>query len=307
MRIPGGGWRALPIFLLALAIGGAGPASLALAAGRTSIGVWLVAEQVGAKRTICVGDDVAFRLTVQKRIGVEGSYALRLLAGVNVAASVVGSGGVGHITPANGATQLWTDPPGGAYFTFTADKPGTVILQFVARVNQATFLGIPVSGDSVRTQALVQVEDCKYQISATSHWTVPGPAKIRLMARIVVAGMVEDGGGHYSGTARVQWIASASQVGDCQGTLPPDSQAQVIGQIDGPDAFIVDISYDTATVPLVMDCKGVGGTMQVQITPAPVTLTVLPTGGQLPLAQVLHGPEDTTGSVVVIVKRAKGQ
>ena len=144
---------------------------------------------------------------------------MRRLAGVNVAASVVGSGGVGTISPANSYTSLDSNPIGTTYFAFHAEKPGTVIVQFSARVNEVTFLGIPVSGNTVRTQTLFQVEDCKYQVSVTSRWTVPGVARITLMARITIAGMVEDGGGHYSGTARVQWAVSSRRVGDCEGTL----------------------------------------------------------------------------------------
>ena len=48
----------------------------------------------------------------------------------------------------------------------------------------------------------------------------------------------------------------------------------------GPDEFIVDVSYDTATVSIVVDCSGAGGTMDVQVTPDPVTVTVPTTGGQ---------------------------
>ena len=71
----------------------------------------------------------------------------------------------------------------------------------------------------------------------------------------------------------------------------------------GPDEFIVDVSYDTATVSIVVDCSGAGGTMDVQVTPDPVTVTVPTTGGQQPKAQVIRGPGDTPGSAVVIVRR----
>lgn len=300
-------WRALPILLLALAMGGAGQTSLAQAAGSSSIGIWLQATQVGARRTLCVGDTVQVRLTVLKRIGVEGNFALRLLAGVNIAASVVGSGGVGTISPPSSYTALNGTPPGATYFAFKAEKPGTVIVAFRASVNPVTFLGFVVSSNTVRTQTLFQVEDCKYRVSATSRWTVPGEARINLLARIQIAGMVEDGGGHYRGTARVQWFVSDSQVGDCQGTLTPDSQAEVVGQVFGPDEFVVDISYDTATVKIVADCQGTGGTREVQVSPDQVTFTVPTTGGQQPLSQMLRGPGDTPGSVTVIVKRATGQ
>jgi hypothetical protein len=302
-------WRWLTSLVLVGLLSGLAPMPLARAApaGTGSVGVWLQAEQVGAQRTLCVDDVVQIRLRVIKRIGVEGEFALRQLVGVNVQAAVVGSGGVGSVSPASSATRLSSHPPGVAYFSFKAEKPGTVIVSFRASVVQATFLGIPVSGGTVGTQLVFQVEDCKYRVSLLSRWRVPGEAQLTLLAKVQIAGMVEDGGGHYRGTARVQWAANAGVVGDCQGMLLPDSQAEVTGQVYGPDEFIVDVDYGTSNTPLTIDCRGTGGTVPYALTPAPLTFSVTAEGGRLTLEQVLRGPEDTPGTVIVIVKRAQGQ
>jgi len=63
-----GGWRALTVLLLALAINSVTQTPLAQAAGSTSIGIYLRAQQVGARRTICVGDSVQIRLSAHKRV-----------------------------------------------------------------------------------------------------------------------------------------------------------------------------------------------------------------------------------------------
>jgi hypothetical protein len=306
---PGMRWQLwLAVLLLTLVLSGARHASTVQAAPPGgSIGIWLLADPVGANRTLCVGDQVQIRLTALKRVGTEGAFALRRLVGVNIAAAVVGSGGVGSISPASSATTLSSHLVGAAYFSFEAEKPGTVIVEFTARVNRVMLLGYEVTGSTVKTQVVMQVEDCKYRVSLISRWRVPGEAQLTLTARVMIAGMVEDGGGHYSGTARVQWIVYAGQVGDCQGTLPPDSQARVVGQVYGPDEFILDVDYDTALVPLAVDCKGAGGNMEFPVTPAPLTFSVSAGGGQTSLAQVLRGPGDTPGVVTVVVKRAAGQ
>lgn len=300
------------VVTLALAIGSAGqtqtPLAQAAPPGDASIGIWLTAEQVGAKHTICPGDQVVIRVMVLKKVEVEGrGPVLGRLPGVEVGASVVGQSDVGRVSPAKNSTSLKSDPVGATYFTFAAEKPGTVAVVFKGKVNVLAVLGLELSSNTVKADVTLTVEDCKYQISAISRWRVPGEAHLTLVARIKIAGMVEDGGGHYRGTARVQWIVFAGQVGDCTGTLPPDSQAEATGQVFGPDEFVVDVSYDTAIVPLAIDCKGAGGNMEFPLTPDPVTLTVPTTGGNETLAQILRGPEDTPGTVVIIVKRAKGQ
>jgi hypothetical protein len=233
--------------------------------------------------------------------------ALRQLAGVEVAASIVGSGGVGSISPPSSYTSLTSHPPGAAYFSFKAEKPGSVIVAFNAHISTLTFLGRPVTGNTIGTQRLLTVEDCKYRVSLFSRWRVPGEAPVTILAKVHIAGMVEDGGGHYSGTARVQWAAQAGAVGDCQGSLLPDSQATVTGQVYGPEELVVDVNYDTSSAPINIDCDGVSGTMPYTLTPDPLTFSVSASGGQLTLAHLLRGPGDIPGTVVVIVKRAQGQ
>ena len=306
--VPSAARRWLALIVVALALGASGlSAAQAAPGGAGNITAWLQAEQVGARRTLCVGDTVQVRVRVLTRVGVEGSYAWGRVLGINIAAAVVGSGGVGSISPPSSQTSASSNPPGAVYFAFKAEKTGTVIVAFRGRVNAVTFLGLPVSGDVIRTQILFQVEDCKYRFTAMSRWRVPGEANLSLVARIVIAGLVEDGGGHYRGTARVQWFTAASQVGDCSGTLPPDSQAEVTGQVYGPEEFVIDIDFDTANIPLSIDCQGAGGNMTVPVTPSAVTFTLPATGGDFSDQQILKGPENTPGTITVHVQRATGQ
>jgi hypothetical protein len=264
-------------------------------------------QPVGARRTLCVGDEIQLRALVYQRVGQEGDYALGTVVGIPITGAVVGSGGVGSLSPGSTTTRLNANPPGAAYFGFKAEKPGTVILTFQARVNRVAVFGLELRGDTLKTETLLQIEDCKYRVSLNSRWQVPGEANLALRARVSFAGMVEDGGGHYSGTARVQWVVVAGQVGDCQGTLPPDSTASLTGQVYGPDEFVIDVDFDPAQVPIQVDCRGTGGTRTVEITPAPVTFIVPATGGNLTLVQELRGPPTPPGQVSIRVQRAAGQ
>jgi hypothetical protein len=194
-------------------------------------------------------------------------------------------------------------PPATTYFTFKAENPGTVSVLFKAQVNPLSFLGLDVGGQALRADTTFTVEDCKYRVTATSHWRVPGEANIAIMARIVIAGMVEAGPGKYRGQARVQWYVSTSQYGDCSGSIPPESQGQVDGTLVDPEHMIIDVTYETAIVTLMVDCKGAGGNRPVQLTPETVSFVIPPFGGNRTQPHGLSGPEYMIGSVTSIVQR----
>lgn len=298
--------RCLALLLLALVMRSAGQTPTVQAASPSrdgQIGIWLVAEQVGARRTVCVGDEVQIRLSVYKAVQADGQVLSARLAGVNIEASMVGRTGIGSVRPGNSVTRVSGTPPGTAYFSFKAENPGTVSVLFEAQVNQLSFLGLEVGGQLLRGDTTFTVEDCKYRVTATSRWQVPGEANIAIMARIVIAGMVEIGPGQYRGQARVQWYVTTSQYGDCSGLIPPESQGQVDGTLADPDHMLVDITYETAIVTLTVDCKGAGGTRPVQLTPDTVSFVIPPFGGNRTQAHGLSGPEFMLGTVTAIVQR----
>jgi hypothetical protein len=291
--------------LLVALLAGTGHAPIVKAADRANIDVRLWAQRVGGNETVCVGDEVKLQLMVPKRIGVEGDYTLAFIGGITVDSWVGGNGLVGHLTPTSATTTYSRIRPS-ALFLFVADKPGSVVLHFTAHVTRDEFLGFETAGDTVKADFPIEVVDCKYQVSATSEWTVPGEANIRLLAHIEVAGMADDGTGRLHGTARVEWFAVAAEVGNCQGILPPASEADVDGEVD-EDEVIVVITYEPANIPITISCAGIGGTKKVQVQPEHLSMTLPAEGGKKTLDHLLHGPEDTPGRVVVIVRRVTGE
>jgi hypothetical protein len=298
------------MLLLALVMGSAGQAVTARAATPSrdgQIGIWLVADQVGARRTLCVGDEVLIRLTVYKAVQVDGRVLSSVLAGVNVEASMVGRTGIGSVRPGSSVTRVSGTPPGTTYFTFKAENPGTASVLFKAQVNARSFLGLGFGSQLLRADTTFTVEDCKYRVTATSNWRVPGEASIAILARIVIAGMVEIGPGQYRGQARVQWYVSASRVGDCSGALPPESLGQVDGELVDREHMLIDVTYETAIVTLTVDCRGAGGTRPVQLTPDTVNFVIPPLGGNRTQPHGLSGPEYMMGTVTAIVQRVTGR
>jgi hypothetical protein len=298
--------RRLALLLLALVMGSAGQAPTAQSAPPSrdgQIGIWLVADQVGARRTLCVGDEVQIRLTAYRAVQADGRVLSSRLAGINVEASMAGRTGIGSVRPGNSVTRVSGTPPGTTYFTFKAENPGTASVLFTAQVNPISFLGLAVGGQSLRADITLTVEDCKYRVTATSRWRVPGEANIAIVARIVIAGMVEVGPGQYRGQARVQWYVATGQVGDCSGSIPPESQGQVDSTLVDPQHMLVDVTYETALVTLAVDCKETAGSRLVQLTPETVSFVIPPLGGNRTQAHGVSGPEYMIGTVTASVQR----
>ena len=276
-------------------------------AGNATVGIGLFAQRVKAEQTICAGDKVAIRARVMKRIGVDGSYSLVTLLGEEINAYVDGSG-VGSISPSKSTSGLNSRPAGAAYFTFSAEKSGSTTVVFQAKVNQRSFLGVTFSGDTDTTALPLKVENCRYRVTSFSRWHVQGDAEIKVIAQIQDAGMAEDGGGHYTGTADVSWVIVPGQVGTCSATATtPGSRAELNGQVYGPEEFTVNLKFLPASVTLNVDCgDGAVGTFPIELIPDSLTVSIPAAGGSERQAQQLQGVEPTVGSIVVIVKRAAG-
>ncbi len=197
-------------------------------------------------------------------------------------------------------------PIGATYFSFKADRVGVALITFTSRVNQLQFLGMPVLGYDVRTIKTLDVQDCKYRVSVSSFWQVPGPANINIYAKIEIAGMVDAGGGSYTGEAAVQWETFVAQVEDCQGTIPPESQAHVVGQVLDDDMTLT-VTYDAAPVAIAVNC-GISGVQNVTLTPATLSLVPIATeGGSARRAQILGGPGNDPGDAIIILQPAASQ
>jgi hypothetical protein len=292
--------RFIGILLTILVLGatvGTTPAGATPNAG-ASLRIWVQVQLIGARRSVCVGDQLQFRATVWKGTGVWAKMAQ--LPGVAVEASVSGAGGT--VSPESSRTSLRGSPPGSVLLTYTAVKAGADVLEVLGTVDSVQFLGIEMGGTTARGIARIQVVDCKYRISATSRWRVKGDAKIAVVAKIEFAGVADDGNGHFSGLARVQWSVSTGQVGNCKGAVPPESEATVTGVRQGEDKVKWDIAYRSADAQISINCQGTGGSKPITMQPDPLTFTFPSEGGGKPVPHVLGKPFGDRGQSGIFVR-----
>ena len=155
------------------------------------------------------------------------------------------------------------DTPGEATFQFTAKKAGKT---------KISFIGNGTDG-SIATPAIVDVtvEACRFQVTTTSIWVVPGEAKLILVAKIVKAELTADDQNHLSGTATVKWFLVVSRVEHCTGEIKAGtSTADLSGQVDADGELTVKVNYKQALVAINQTCvnrETVTGARTVPVTP----------------------------------------
>ena len=117
--------------------------------------------------------------------------------------------------------------------------------------------------------------------------------------------MKRDADGRFTGTATVTWIGGVN-VGarDCSGVVDvASSQAELTG-VQDDDQLIVDVVYLAAALTNTINCVG-SHTIQTEVTPDPVTVSVPDSGGGKRQTQDLYEPTYYAlhGFVVVVVTR----
>jgi hypothetical protein len=247
--------RLLVITVLASLIGSSAHAA---PPGPAKLNISLEVKQLGGQRTLCVGDNVQFRVKVWQQIGIDGDVTIAALMGVRVDAS--GGGGVGTLRPASDTTSLSNVPAGATVFTFVAENAGDATLVFKATINTRVFLGLVLSNNIMASSVSIRVEDCQYKVTTLSKWQDPAPGRFTVYARIINAGLTEVGGGLYKGTAVVKWLMTVGRVGNCipQSNVA-EGQAQLSGQVNGPGEILITVVYDQTDIPLPVKCVGESG------------------------------------------------
>jgi hypothetical protein len=181
-------------------------------------------------------------------------------------------------------------------FDFVAQVAGTTQISFVAEP--------PKNEDVAPVVVELKVKLCKAQVTTTSIWTVPGEAGLTLVAKIKAAPLVADTTGHLSGQAQVAWYVHVGRVEDCTGEVQAGaSTAEMAGDWVG-DQLVVTVTYAEAQVALNETCVSNGvavGDPKVPVTPDKVQVTLPGTGGYDVLDQILDGPTNEQGKIVILV------
>jgi hypothetical protein len=189
-------------------------------------------------------------------------------------------------------------------FIFTADKPGTTTIKFTAFIRNS-WIGAneQVVGSTVKVETEITVKiSCKEKVTTIGEYHASGPAHVFVAATSGDAVVIADDQGSYRGSTTVNWVASASGVGNCSGAVIEigSSGLDWTGQMGDSDQLTLNGTYLPAHASVSVSC-GTSGTRQLQITPDAVQVSMTSSGGVLRQSQSLQGQAPAQGSVTIIV------
>ena len=151
----------------------------------------------------------------------------------------------------------------GSKFKFKAKKAGTTILYFDGMFK----------GQYVSVNLPVRVKPCKFKVTTTSRFVVPG---LKYTATMDETELTESGDGSYTGTGKVNWVGwwqvippgiGTSITCTTQLTAPP-SQVDLTGTMN--DDGYLDVNIDVPTRQLHQN-----GVRSVEIAPGQPLQSIL--------------------------------
>jgi hypothetical protein len=224
--------------------------------------------------TICVRDKLKITTQVAVRVSRTGGQAFdqyELTPGMYAAKIQSEARGVGSLSPAHRETRSEAGSGAIANFVFTSPRPGhaTLIFEYVPSPQDDELAPLDPDADPelvplvapVRIRHLspspavvdVEVKRCKYQIRATSNWTIETGFRTAAVA-VLQAEVTPDDDGNFDVTVPVQdqayWLTAFA----CPHTVnASESQARLQGNVtDGEIDF--DITYETVTGDTLITC-----------------------------------------------------
>ncbi len=309
--IPAKRWHTVYIALvLALTLGNAGQTYSAQAAppGATELSFFMLANKEGASKPVCIGELVHINVLVYRLKTVSGvSQAPEPVTGLSVI-GLVDNPSIGQLSPSENTTS-WASAiyPGAADFVFTAENYGETIVAFSAMIETPGWFGTNWGGASqiVSAQFDIRVVPCKYKVTTIGEWHVPGPANIFLAATSDDAEVkAADAQGPFTGSTTVNWAESHSGVGNCPASAAVitigNSRVEWTGKMDDNGQLTLHAAYQPAQASDSVSC-GESGTIQFQLTPDPIQISLASSGGVFKQSLLLQGPEATPGFVTIIV------
>ena len=256
--------------------------------GLTQVQMYLTTSPWRSLDDLCVGDrayiDVIANRLLGRRPGNDNMTNPPVqVFGVAITATN-SDPDVGTLFPAV-AQRTWArgTPPGSARFSFSPKKPGTTTLVFTGTdgwFGQEVYL---------KTELTVTVKECEYDVIVTAHWS-DGPTVDYWATsglRLRYAGQP----GHYAGSGVVRWLFANDSPGCALHAVEARSEVEVIAELDGADALIVDVDFGdpvTGEVYTYMCPEDViSSTYLFSYTPEALTFTVSAAGGYKRLPQTL--------------------
>jgi hypothetical protein len=222
--------------------------------------------------TICVRDKLTITTQVAVRVSRAGNQAFNqyeLTPGMYAARIQSEARGVGSVSPAHRETRSEAGSGAIANFVFTSSRPGhaTLIFEYVPSPEEDVLAPLDTEDElaplvaPVRIRHLnpspavveVEVKRCKYQIRATSNWTIETGFRTHAVS-VLQAEVTPDDDGNFDVTVPVQDQAYWLRGFPCPHSVnASESQASLQGNVtDGEIDF--DITYETVSTKAVITC-----------------------------------------------------
>lgn len=296
------GWRSvLAAAVLALLVGGASQPLQAQAQPVVSYSVDVINPQL----FVCAGATATYRVVIvdANAQGAGDPYedALFMMGRGLVAVAVSSDANVGTFNKPGIPVSYNPDPafarPNLIEFVFKAGKPGKTTLTFGAqlRVGAGSVVAKPFP-------VTVTVDYCHYKVTVISWSFVSLSAgdTIGLLSIIDEADMSADKEGVYRGAAKATWTPNI-YIGNCpHSDTIATSDATLVGRKNDEGTFVVNVTYDRATLTEV-HCGPNGGSVN-SVDPNPISVTLPSTGGAASVSQgVKAGPMEIPGTAKVFV------
>jgi hypothetical protein len=313
-------WRNfIAAFLLALAIGSSGQASIVQAAPAGQD--YRFSLNIVAPRTIlCTGETVNYKADVYAELApYTGSYVIKV-AGVKVDAypadqsigAFIGANKAGSVSGRMGSDL---DAPTSIVFKFKAGKkPGNSKLFFDGAVK-----GFDIQTGYISFTVPVRVIACKYTVTTTTQFP-PNPnynpmlLNPRIKVKMNKAVVTADENGHFNGSGTLHWFGSSyTTVTPGLGAatavekFSATSQTNLNGESFENGQLVLNLTYETASSDISATVLGVSRSQSgLPYILDPLKISVPAAGGTVNLPQG-YNQSSFMGKVHAVVTLVKGK
>jgi hypothetical protein len=194
-------------------------------------------------------------------------------------------------------------------FVFKSNQRGDTTLKFSAAITAAMIGGKKTLGSSLKQEETVKlkIRPCKFKVTTIETWNIPGQASGYVAATSKDAEVkAPDPQSPFTGSTSVNWIATVGGVRDCTGVATVgSSKLDWNGTMNDSGQLTLNGNFQTAAVDFQVRCAGGGeslsDSMQFEMTPDPVTLTIASSGGTINQSQTLEWEGANPGQITITI------
>ncbi len=194
-------------------------------------------------------------------------------------------------------------------FSFKSNERGDTTLKFSAAITGSMIGTEKLLNTRMKQEATVKlkIRPCKFKVTTIQTWNIPGQAAGYIAATSKDAEVkAADPQSPFTGSTSVIWVASVGRVRDCSGVVSiGSSKLDWNGTMNDSGQLTLNGDFQTAAGEFAVKCAGGGeslsDSMQVELTPDPVTLTIASSGGTINQSQTLEWEGANPGQITITI------